>query len=79
MVLILPLVLYVRSFTLDRRDCLPGSRSPTRIMNEIRIRSIKAIDGLQPISRDTDNNDVIYNCWWMNKRSYGEMYMAASQ
>ena len=25
--------------------------------------------GLQTISRDTDNNDVMYNCWWTNKRS----------
>ena len=27
------------------------------------------IDGLQPISRDTDNNAAMYNCWWTNKRS----------
>ena len=27
------------------------------------------IDDLQPISRETDDNDVMYNCWWMNKRS----------
>ena len=27
------------------------------------------IGGLQPISRDTDNNVVMYNCWWKNKRS----------
>ena len=26
------------------------------------------IGGLQPISRDTDNN-AMYNCWWKNKRS----------
>ena len=25
--------------------------------------------GLQPISRDTDNNAAMYNCWWKNKRS----------
>ena len=27
------------------------------------------IGGLQSVSRDTDNNDVMYNCWWTNKRS----------
>ena len=27
------------------------------------------IGGLQPISRDTDNNNAMYNCWWKNKRS----------
>jgi len=27
------------------------------------------IGGLQPISRDTDNNTAMYNCWWTNKRS----------
>ena len=27
------------------------------------------IGGLQPISRDTDNNAAMYNCWWTNKRS----------
>ena len=27
------------------------------------------ICGLQPISRDTDNNAAMYNCWWTNKRS----------
>ena len=27
------------------------------------------IGGLQPISRDTDNNATMYNCWWTNKRS----------
>ena len=26
------------------------------------------IGGLQPISRDTDNNDAMYNSWWTNKR-----------
>ena len=26
-------------------------------------------DCLQLISSDTDNNDVMYNCWWTNKRS----------
>ena len=28
-----------------------------------------AIGGLQPISRDTDNNAAMYNRWWTNKRS----------
>ena len=32
-------------------------------------RSIQTIGGLQPISRDTDNNAAMYNCWWTNKRS----------
>ena len=27
------------------------------------------IGGLQPISRDTENNTAMYNCWWTNKRS----------
>ena len=27
------------------------------------------IGGLQPISRDTDNNGEMYKCWWTNKRS----------
>ena len=27
------------------------------------------IGGLQPISRDTDNNAAMYNCWWTSKRS----------
>ena len=27
------------------------------------------IGGLQSISRDADNNDVMPNCWWTNKRS----------
>ena len=27
------------------------------------------IGGLQPISRDTDNNAAMFNCWWTNKRS----------
>ena len=27
------------------------------------------IGGLQPISRETDNNAAMYNCWWTNKRS----------
>ena len=32
-----------------------------------RQRHIK-IDALQPMSRDTDNNTAMYNCWWTNKR-----------
>ena len=31
------------------------------------------IGGLQPISRDTDNNASMYNCWWTNKRSLLEI------
>ena len=27
------------------------------------------IGGLQPISKDTDNNAAMYSCWWTNKRS----------
>ena len=27
------------------------------------------IGSLQPMSRDTDNNAAMYNCWWTNKRS----------
>ena len=33
-----------------------------------------SIGGLQPISRDTDNNAVMYNCWWTNKRSQWEIF-----
>ena len=32
-------------------------------------RRSSSIGGLQPISRDTDNNAATYNCWWTNKRS----------
>ena len=28
--------------------------------------SVVSIDGLQIICRDTDNNDVMCNCWWTN-------------
>ena len=31
--------------------------------------NLTIIGGLQPISRDTDNNAAMYNCWWTNKRS----------
>ena len=31
--------------------------------------NLYVIGGLQPISRDTDNNAAMYNCWWTNKRS----------
>ena len=27
------------------------------------------IGGLQPISRERDDNAAMYNCWWTNKRS----------
>ena len=27
------------------------------------------IGGLQPISKDTDNNAAMYNRWWTNKSS----------
>ena len=33
------------------------------------IREMVTIGGLQPISRDTDNNAAMCICWWMNKRS----------
>ena len=32
------------------------------------------VGGLQPISRDTDNNAAMYNCWWTNKRSSLEIF-----
>ena len=35
----------------------------------INIDSSKSIGGLQPTSRDTDNNAAMYNCWWTNKRN----------
>ena len=31
--------------------------------------SVVSIDALQPISKDTDNNNVMYICWWTNKKS----------
>ena len=34
-----------------------------------RIRLAPFIGGLQPISRDIDNNAAMYNGWWTNKRS----------
>ena len=33
------------------------------------MKYVKGIGGLQPSSRDTDNNAAMYNCWWTNKRS----------
>ena len=35
---------------------------------------VSSIGGLQPISRDTDNNIAMYNCWWTNKRSSLEIF-----
>ena len=37
------------------------------VKNRIQYKS--AMGGLQPISRDSDNNAAMYNCWWTNKRS----------
>ena len=37
--------------------------------DEINFSIVSSIGGLQPISRDTDNNNVMYNCWWKNKKS----------
>ena len=34
-----------------------------------KLQNGNGIGGLQPISRDTDNNAAMYNCWWTNKRS----------
>ena len=35
----------------------------------ISVAEVYCIGGLQPISRDTDNNAAMYNCWWTNKRT----------
>ena len=45
-------------------DPLLHKRIDTRLIGEK-----GSIGGLQPISRDTDNNAAMYNCWWTNKRS----------
>ena len=37
--------------------------------------SVVSIDALQPISKDTDNNNVMYICWWTNKKSAREIRM----
>ena len=59
-------------------NCLERMPSFTRAeMNQHSTNSGKkvasiqhhSIGGLQPISRDTDNNNAMYNCWWKNKRS----------
>ena len=44
-----------------------GSYSKTNLQLTSTVTVI--IGGLQPISRDTDNNAAMYNCWWTNKRS----------
>ena len=33
------------------------------------LYKLKPLGGLQPISKDTDNNGERYKCWWTNKRS----------
>ena len=38
-------------------------------LNKSVTGEVSPIGGLQPISRDTDNNAAMYNCWWTNKRS----------
>ena len=42
--------------------------------NKSLLEQQNAIGGLQPISRDTDNNAAMYNCWWKNKRSQLEIF-----
>ena len=37
-----------------------------------------AIVDLQRISKETDNNAAMYNCWWMNKRSQLEIFFFSS-
>ena len=36
---------------------------------QLNYDGVNTIGGLQPISRDTDNNAAMYSCWWTNKRS----------
>ena len=36
--------------------------------------ALNVIGGLQPISRATDNNAAMYNCWWTNRRSWLEIF-----
>ena len=41
------------------------------LCSEVEIVEViqKSTGSLQLISRDTDNNAAMYNCWWTNKRS----------
>ena len=39
------------------------------VVYRIPYSPVHPIGGLQQISRDTDNNAAMYNCWWTNKRS----------
>ena len=39
---------------------------PSRLFYELPFYNM---GGLQPISRDTDNNGEMYKCWWTNKGS----------
>ena len=41
----------------------------TPLFSSVLQLSLPAIGGLQPNSRDKDNNAAMYNCWWTNKRS----------
>ena len=43
--------------------------SPESLSEKKNTGSATTIGGLQPVSRDTDNNAAMYNCWWTNKRS----------
>ena len=41
-----------------------------KMKKKYQLRRVNSsIGGLQPISRDTDNNAALYNCWWTSKRS----------
>lgn len=33
------------------------------------LAPLARISGFQPISKATDNNAAMYNCWWTNKKS----------
>ena len=37
------------------------------------------LGGLQPISRDRDNNAAMYNCWWTKKGPYKKSFVFVHQ
>ena len=56
------------AFSNDRLDKIL-SQSPD-MFEDVNLKAkLFGIGGLQPISRDTDNNAAMYNCWWTNKRN----------
>ena len=59
--------LHIQGITVQEKQSQETRIRGSKIMTEDEL----IIGGLQPISRDTDNNgkSVVYICWWTNKRS----------